>query len=119
MCNLRKRSTNLQRSEKRLYLISTSLLFYRLASLNEAPAVVDPRDARRLFVSSFAVHFLFFIIEKVKPRGTEVARVYETTEPRGIARVVAKFQRSVERFFATPCETDCSDVGTLLNSKCE
>jgi len=77
--------------QKRLYLIFTSLLFYLLVSLSEVPAVVDPRDARRLFVSSSAAHFLFFIIAKAKSRGTEAAGVYETTEPRGIARVVAKF----------------------------
>lgn len=59
--------------------------------------------------------FFFFITEKWSQG--EVARAYETTEPRGIARVVAKFFWSLERSFATPCEIDYSDVGTAVEFK--
>jgi len=48
--------------------MSTSLLFYLLISLNEAPAVVDPRDARRLFLSSFAAYF-FSSLQKSEVKG--------------------------------------------------
>lgn len=87
-----------QTTEKRKAAIPNLSLYIPIYSIYWSPlseTPVDPRDARRLFISLFiffTAHFLFFIIEKQWSQGERRSReFYETTEPRGIARVVAKF----------------------------